>query len=167
MLWVQVNGQWLHSFRLSTHNKESGQRGGQVPWNYQWHRTYRVSTSRFGCGQTANSLRTPLGLHRIVTKVGGGYPLGTVLKGRRPIGLTWQGLSAATIAHRLLWLEGMEPGKNRGGNVDSYARYIYLHGVGDETTLGRPASCGCVHLAARDLLPLYHRSPIGTLVWID
>jgi hypothetical protein len=111
-------------------------------------------------------MKTPLGLHRIAKKVGAGFPVGTVFKGRQPIGLTWQGLPEATIAHRLLWLEGLELGKNRGGNVDSFARYIYLHGVGNETTLGQPASCGCVHLAARDLLPLYHRLPVGTLVWI-
>jgi lipoprotein-anchoring transpeptidase ErfK/SrfK len=134
--------------------------------NYQWSRNLRVSTSRFGVGQEANSRKTPLGLHRIARKAGGGFPVGTVFRGRKPIGLTWQGFPGAAIAHRILWLEGLEPGKNRGGRVDSFARYIYLHGVGDETTLGQPASCGCVHLAARDLLPLYHRLPVGTLVWI-
>jgi hypothetical protein len=135
-------------------------------WDYHGHRTYRVSTSRYGIGQVANSLKTPLGLHRIAKKMGGGFPIGTVFKGRQPIGLIWHGLPEATIAHRILWLAGLEPGKNRGGNVDSFARHIYLHGLGDETSLGRPASCGCAHLAARDLLPLYHRLPVGTLVWI-
>ena len=51
--------------------------------------------------------------------------------------------------------------------MDSHARYIYIHGTGDETTLGRPASCGCVHLAAHDLIPLFDRLPSGTLVWIE
>jgi lipoprotein-anchoring transpeptidase ErfK/SrfK len=46
-------------------------------------------------------------------------------------------------------------------------RYIYLHGTGDETTLGRPATCGCTHLADRDLVPLFDRVPVGTLVWIS
>ena len=82
------------------------------------------------------------------------------------MGFTWQGQPDAAIAHRILWLEGLEPGFNRGGDRDSFARYIYIHGVGDETTLGRPTSRGCVHLAATDLLPLFDLLPVGTLVWI-
>jgi hypothetical protein len=134
--------------------------------DYEFRRRYVISTSRFGIGRRMNSNQTPLGLHRIARKVGGGHPIGTVFKSRQPVGLTWQGQPAGGIAHRILWLEGLEPGFNRGGNVDTFARYIYLHGYGDELTLGRPQSCGCVHLAAADLLPLYDRLPIGTLVWI-
>jgi hypothetical protein len=113
-----------------------------------------------------NSNCTPLGLHRVAVKVGGGLPTGTVFKHRQPIGLTWQGLTSATIAHRILWLDGLEPGWNRGGDVDTFRRYIYIHGFADETTLGRPQSHGCVHLAAKDLIPLYDRVAIGSLVWI-
>jgi hypothetical protein len=126
----------------------------------------RASTSRFGIGQTQDSNKTPLGLHRIARKIGAGLPQGTVFRGRVPVGFTWQGLPDATIAHRIFWLEGMEPGFNRGGNVDSFRRYIYIHGFGDETTLGRPASHGCIHLAAADLIPLHDWLPAGTLVWI-
>ncbi|HHY85557.1 MAG TPA: L,D-transpeptidase [Verrucomicrobia bacterium] len=135
--------------------------------HYTHVRTYRCSTSRFGVGQQAGSNRTPLGLHRIAEKIGGGWPPGTVFKARQPVGFTWAGLPNATITTRILWLEGLEPGFNRGGDVDSHARYIYIHGTGDETTLGRPASCGCVHLAAHDLIPLFDRLPSGTLVWIE
>ena len=126
----------------------------------------RASTSRFGIGQIENSNQTPLGLHRIAQKIGAGFPQGTVFKGRQPVGFTWQGLPQASIAHRIFWLEGLEPGFNRGGNVDSFKRYIYIHGFGDETTLGRPASHGCIHLAAADLIPLHDWLPIGALVWI-
>src|SRR5688572_8632510 len=63
---------------------------------------YRVSSSRFGIGQTMDSNCTPLGLHRIAEKVGGGYPPGTVFRSRRAVGFTWQGLAAATIVHRIL-----------------------------------------------------------------
>jgi lipoprotein-anchoring transpeptidase ErfK/SrfK len=76
-------------------------------------------------------------------------------------------LPDATIVHRIFWLEGLEPGFNRGGAVDSFQRYIYIHGFADETTLGRPASHGCIHLSAADLIPLYDWLPEGTLVWID
>jgi hypothetical protein len=130
-------------------------------------RVYRCSTSRFGIGQEEGSYRTPLGLHRVVEKIGGGWPAGTVFKGRQPVGYTWQGMPDAKITTRILWLEGLEPGFNRGGNVDSHARYIYLHGTGDQTSLGRPASCGCIHLADADLIPLFDRLPGGTLVWIS
>ena len=112
------------------------------------------------------SNRTPLGLHRVARKVGGGQPIGTVFKARRPIGLTWAGMADAPIVHRILWLEGLEPGLNRGEQVDSFRRCIYIHGFGDETTLGRPTSIGCIHLAAADLMPLFERLPEGTLVWI-
>jgi lipoprotein-anchoring transpeptidase ErfK/SrfK len=109
---------------------------------------------------------TPRGLHRIAKKIGGGWPVGTTFTGRKVTGFTWQGKPTATITTRILWLEGLEPGFNRGGNVDSHSRYIYIHGTGNETTLGRPDSHGCVHVAAADLIPLYDLIPEGTLVWI-
>jgi hypothetical protein len=134
---------------------------------YGFRRTFLISTSRFGIGQVEGSNGTPLGLHRIAEKIGGGHPIGTVFKARRPVGFTWQGMPDGAIAHRVLWLEGVEPGLNRGGNVDSFRRYVYIHGCGDETTLGRPMSRGCIHLAAADLMPLYEMAPAGTLVWIS
>ena len=133
---------------------------------YRFVKKFRCSTSRFGIGQTEGTNCTPLGLHRIVEKIGGGWPVGTVFKGRQPIGYTWKGLPLAKITTRIFWLEGLEPGFNRGGNVDSHSRYIYIHGTGDEPSLGRPASYGCIHLAANDLIPLFDKLPSGTLVWI-
>ena len=133
---------------------------------YHTFKTFRCSTSRFGVGQDQGSNRTPLGLHRVAEKTGGGRPVGTVFKSRQAVGFTWQGLPKATITTRILWLEGLEPGFNRGGGVDSRARYIYIHGTGDESGLGRPASCGCIHLGADDLMPLFDGIPAGTLVWI-
>jgi L,D-transpeptidase YbiS len=140
---------------------------GKTFHDYQIRRSLRASTSRFGTGQQAGSRQTPLGLHRVAEKIGAGYPIGTVFASRQPAGFTWQGQSDAPIAHRILRLEGLEPGFNRGGQVDSHSRYIYIHGVGDESNLGRPASKGCIHLAAADLLPLFDLLPAGSLVWID
>lgn len=133
---------------------------------YTQTRCFQISTSRKGLGQVEGSNQTPLGLHRIARKYGAGEPIGTVFRSRQPVGLLWNGEPDAPICHRILWLEGLEPGWNRGGNVDTFRRYIYIHGCGDETTLGRPASIGCVHVAAADLLPLFDRTPVGTLVWI-
>ncbi|MHC1763033.1 MAG: L,D-transpeptidase family protein [Verrucomicrobiia bacterium] len=157
VLTVSVSSQEMRLFEV---------RPGAQRRTVFFRRQYRVSTSRFGTGQQSGSNRTPLGLHRVAEKIGGGYPAGTVFESRRAVGFTWQGKPGAPIAHRILWLEGLEPGFNRGGNVDSHARYIYIHGLGDEPTLGRPASRGCIHMAGADLMPLFDRLPTGTLVWI-
>ena len=133
---------------------------------YELMKTLVCSTSRHGIGQVAGSNRTPLGLHRIAEKHGGDQPAGTIFRDRLPVGNLANGMVPGAITQRILWLDGLEPGFNRGGNVDTYSRYIYIHGTGDEATLGRPASGGCVHLAAADLIPLYAAVPVGTLVWI-
>jgi len=126
------------------------------------------STSRFGIGQMEGSNCTPLGLHRIAEKIGAGEPAGTVFKSRQVIGHTSQSEFAdAKITTRILWLEGLEPGFNRGGIVDSHARYIYIHGTADQSSIGKPTSCGCIHLANADLIPLFDLLPTGTLVWIS
>ncbi|MCD6339418.1 MAG: L,D-transpeptidase [Verrucomicrobia bacterium] len=134
--------------------------------DYCWAGACLVSSSRFGVGQEEGSFRTPLGLHRVASVHGLGLPPGAVLKGRRLTGYVWQGCPQAPIAHRVLWLEGLEPGRNRGGACDSRRRLIYLHGLGEEPTLGRPHSRGCIHLAGKDLIPLADRAGPDTLVWI-
>src|SRR5580692_335610 len=125
------------------------------------------STSLFGIGQTEGSNQTPLGLHRIAEKIGDGVPAGTVFKSRKVIGHVSQPEFAdAKITTRILWLEGLEPGFNRGGNVDAHGRYIYIHGTADQASIGKPASCGCIHLADSDIIPLFDLLPSGTLVLI-
>ena len=128
---------------------------------------FRCSTSRFGIGQTEGSNCTPLGLHRIAEKIGDGEPAGTVFKGRKVTGhVSELGVAAAKITTRILWLEGLEPGFNQGGSVDTHSRYVYIHGTGDQDSIGRPESHGCIHLADPDLIALFNRLPSGTLVWI-
>ena len=134
---------------------------------YACVKKFRCSTSRFGIGQLEGSNCTPLGLHCIGEKIGEGVPAGTVFKSREVVGHTSQPeLANAKITTRIMWLEGLEPGFNRDGSVDSHRRYIYIHGTGDQTTIGQPSSCGCVHLADADLVWLFDRLPLGTLVWI-
>jgi len=135
--------------------------------DYKLFKKYTCSTSRFGIGEVAGSNMTPRGLHRIAEKIGDGCPVGTVFKERQIVGYTSEGYPNAMITTRIMWLEGLDPGFNRGGNVDSHDRYIYIHGTGDESTIGHPASHGCVHLAAKDLVPLYEKLPSGTLIWIS
>ncbi len=131
-------------------------------------KNFHCSTSRFGIGQVEGSNRTPLGLHRIAEKIGAGEPAGTVFKARTVVGHTSQPEFAdAKITTRILWLAGLEPDFNCGGNVDSHHRYIYIHGTADQKTIGKPASLGCIHLTDADLIPLFDLLPSGTLVWIQ
>jgi L,D-transpeptidase catalytic domain len=137
----------------------------------EFAKKFPCSTSRFGIGQMEGSNRTPLGLHRIAEKTGAGERAGTVFKARKVVGHTSQPEFAdAKITTRILWLEGLEPGLNKGFNggvnVDSHARYIYIHGTADQNSIGKPASHGCIHLADADLIPLFDLLPSGTLVWI-
>jgi hypothetical protein len=154
-LVVNITEQTVSLFEYSS---ASWRLGGKFP----------CSTSRFGIGQVEGSNCTPLGLHRVAEKIGAGERAGTVFKGRKNIGHTSQPEFAdAKITTRILWLEGLEPGFNRGGNVDSHSRYIYIHGTADQASIGKPASCGCIHLADVDLIPLFDLLPTGTLVLIS
>ena len=136
--------------------------------DFKFLRSFPCSTSSFGIGQILNSKCTPLGLHRIAEKIGANERAGTVFKARKIIGHTSQPEFAdAKITTRILWLEGLEPGFNRGGQVDSHDRYIYIHGTADQTSIGRPATHGCIHLADSDLIPLFDLLAVGTLVWIS
>jgi hypothetical protein len=129
---------------------------------------FPCSSSRFGIGEIKDSNCTPRGLHRIAEKIGGGQPAGTVFKERQIVGHTSQPeFAAAKITTRIMWLEGLEPGFNQGGNVDTHERYIYIHGTGDQASIGEPASHGCIHLADADLISLFELLPSGMLVWIS
>ena len=133
---------------------------------------FPVSTSSVGAGSAAGSNRTPLGVHRIASKFGQGAPLGTIFKARRSTG------RIATIYHdstdvaddlvttRILWLKGLEPGRNEGQGIDSYKRYIYIHGTNEEGRIGRPASHGCVRMKNEDVITLFDGVETGTLVHI-
>ena len=107
-----------------------------------------VSTARNGIGGEENSFRTPPGWHRIHARIGDGAEPGTVFVSREPTGETWRGevRDDDLILTRILTLDGLEPGVNRGPGCDSLSRYIYLHGTNQEDALGRPLSHGCIRL---------------------
>lgn len=134
--------------------------------------TYTVSTSRFGLGSRAGSNKTPLGRHAVAQKFGAGEPLGAVFEGRRPTGRVAEVLGPGVdveedlITTRILWLDGLEPGLNRGPGIDSKSRYIYIHGTNEEGLLGRPASHGCIRMSNRDVRELFATIPVGTSVTI-
>jgi lipoprotein-anchoring transpeptidase ErfK/SrfK len=128
-----------------------------------------VSTSKFGVGSQRDSFRTPPGLHRIAEKIGAGMPLDTVFKGRKPVpqpATLHPPPTADLIMSRILWLDGCEPGLNRGGDVDSHDRYIYIHGTVHEDRIGTPDSHGCVRMRNADVAALFDLVEPGTPVII-
>jgi lipoprotein-anchoring transpeptidase ErfK/SrfK len=70
------------------------------------------------------------------------------------------------ITTRILWLEGLEIGTNKGEGIDSFNRYIYIHGTSEEGRLGTLASHGCIRMKNKDVIDLYSKVAIGTLVLI-
>lgn len=132
-------------------------------------KSYQCSTAANGAGNIIDSGMTPLGWHRIGEKIGGELLMGAVLKDRQWTGEIWtEGRTSYKdlILSRILWLEGLEDGKNRGGNVDTQNRYIYIHGTNHTDALGRPVSAGCIRLDPQDVIDLYKRVDVGTCVLI-
>jgi len=129
---------------------------------------YPVSTAAAGIGGTENSMRTPPGWHAIHARIGDGAASGTVFESRKPTGASWRGepLDADLILTRILTLEGLEDGVNRGPGHDSLERYIYIHGTNHEESLGHPASHGCVRMANADVIDLFARVRAGDPVVI-
>lgn len=131
-----------------------------------------VSTARNGAGERNGSGCTPRGLHQVRVKVGAGLPLAAVLRGRRWTGEVWssqlheQYPGRDWILTRILWLSGLEPGRNRMGEVDTFRRYIYLHGTPDTEPMGEPLSHGCIRLRNTDMLALFDRVPLNCKVRI-
>ena len=133
---------------------------------------YPVSTSRHGIGNQADSHKTPLGVHRIAEKIGNECGFGEIIKARVPTGKLADIIAEPRsgecdlITTRVLWLEGLEPGVNRGPSVDSYERYIYIHGTPEEGLIGQPASIGCIRMKNADVIELFNAVDEGTLVQI-
>jgi hypothetical protein len=136
-------------------------------------KSYIISTSKRPPSNIADSLGTPRGLHEIAERIGAGQPPGMVFRGRIPTGKHYSELddtgpdSASLVTTRILWLKGMEPGVNLGDGVDSYKRYIYIHGTQHEDQIGRPLSGGCVLMRNADIVELYDGVRTGDLVWIE
>jgi hypothetical protein len=134
-------------------------------------RAYVISTSRRAPSNVTGSMGTPLGLHAIAEKIGRGQPLGMVFKGRVPTGRNSSEFSKAEqenslITTRILRLRGLEPGVNMGGDVDSFNRYIYIHGTNREDRLGTPQSLGCILMGDLEVAELFEGAHTGDMVWI-
>jgi lipoprotein-anchoring transpeptidase ErfK/SrfK len=133
---------------------------------------YSVSTAKNGLGEKNGSFCTPRGRHIVRAKIGAGQPENTVFVRRRPTGEIWSRELHAKypgrdwMLTRLLWLSGLEPGKNRLGDVDTMRRYIYIHGSPDTAEMGRPGSIGCIRMRNRDIIELFDLVPPYTPIEI-
>ncbi|MBD3347377.1 MAG: L,D-transpeptidase family protein [Chitinivibrionales bacterium] len=132
-------------------------------------REYYVSTSRYGVGNRVGSNQTPRGIHRIKEKYGHGAPKGRIFRSREDTGEDWREslTDDNCILSRILWLEGLEEGVNRGPGIDTYDRYIYIHGTNNEQLVGTPNSHGCINMKNDDVIDLFELVGEGTIVIID
>ena len=140
-MWVSVDDQ---TFRLI--------KNGRVVWQAP------CSTAENGVGAVENSYQTPPGWHAVARKIGEDAPWGQVFRARVPTSEIWRpgmDLGEDLVLTRVLELEGLEPGKNRGGNVDSRRRHIYVHGTNGEDQIGQPVSHGCIRLLNDDVIALF------------
>lgn len=131
-----------------------------------------VATAKNGPGEQKGSECTPCGWHQVRAKIGEGAATGEVFVSRRSTGevytpeLRQQFPERDWILTRILWLSGLEPGKNRLRDVDSMRRYIYIHGCPDDDLVGSPASHGCVRMRNADVIALFDRVKPGVRVLI-
>jgi len=134
--------------------------------------TFIISSSENGTGSKSGSNKTPIGLHKIKEKIGHETPIYGRMIGRKFYGeiakIYYDKTRSKTddITSRILWLEGIEDGLNKGFSIDSYKRYIYIHGTSEEGLLGIPSSHGCIRMGNKEVIELYDIIKIGTLVLI-
>ena len=134
--------------------------------------SFSISSSALGIRNQMKSFQTPLGEHIVAEKIGEDLPLGAVLKGRKwtkevivPIKDVID-IPEDVITSRILWLDGVEQGINKGGDVDSKERFIYIHGTAEEGLIGKPASLGCIRMKNKDVIKLFNRVKENTKVLI-
>lgn len=124
-------------------------------------KVYKVSTSKHGAGSVEGSEMTPVGLHKVNGKYGEGVPENGILKHKRYTGTTATieyrpvPINEDIITTRIITIDGLEKGINKGGKLDSYNRRIYIHGTAEEGLIGEPASHGCVRLKNKDIMDLF------------
>ena len=132
-----------------------------------------VSTALNGPGEQQGSGCTPRGWHEIRALIGRDLPINTVFEARRPTGEIYSQSSAKRdpgrdwILTRILWLSGLELGKNRLGQRDTFRRYIYIHGTPDTEPMGVPLSHGCIRVNNADLLTLFKQCFFKMRVFIN
>jgi len=133
------------------------------------NKSFPISTAANGLGNRFDSHKTPTGIHRIKQKIGGDAPAEMIFEAREPTGRICKNTDNQEkdeITSRIMWLDGLEPGFNKGGEYDSFSRYIYIHGTSDERRIGKPVSHGCIRMTNKDVIELYDSALVNDLVLI-
>tara|TARA_Y100000741_G_scaffold214519_1_gene163436 strand:+ start:297 stop:863 length:567 start_codon:yes stop_codon:yes gene_type:complete len=134
--------------------------------------SYPISSSKFGEGSIENSFKTPLGMHVIKRKIGDEAILNSIFVARANTNKLAEIIKIDFdsdddhVTSRILWLDGKEKGVNSGKGIDSFQRYIYIHGTHEEGLIGKKASHGCIRMFNRDVVSLYEYVEEGTKVYI-
>ena len=140
--------------------------------NMEIVRSYPISSSKYGEGSTQNSFKTPLGNHVIKEMIGNNAIKNTIFTSRintkRQAEIIHDEAKSDNdyVTTRIMWLDGQEEGKNKGKGVDSYQRYIYIHGTHEEGLIGQKASHGCIRMFNSDVIELFNDVKKGTKVFI-
>ena len=140
--------------------------------NMEIVRSYPISSSKYGEGSTQNSFKTPLGNHVIKEMIGNNAIKNTIFTSRintkRQAEIIHDEAKSDNdyVTTRIMWLDGQEEGKNKGKGVDSYQRYIYIHGTHEEGLIGQKASHGCIRMFNSDVIELFNDVKKGTKVYI-
>jgi lipoprotein-anchoring transpeptidase ErfK/SrfK len=121
-------------------------------------RSYPISTSKLGIGDRHGSFKTPLGVMIIIEKIGAGMPANTSFKGRIPCNRAY---GRDGIVARILRLHGLE---DQNKNVKS--RNLYIHGTPFVADIGRAASYGCIRMKPADIIDIFDKVNVGTIVEI-
>lgn len=135
--------------------------------------TYTVSTGKNGMGELEDSGCTPRGMHQVYDIIGKEMPENSVFVAREWTGEVYTEALYESfpgrdwILTRIIRLDGIEVGVNKGGNVDTLSRFIYIHGTPDKTKLGLPGSKGCIRMRNRDIIKLADWVVVGTTVLIE
>lgn len=134
--------------------------------------SYLISTGINGVGERINSECTPRGWHQCHSILGLDSAINSVFVAREWTGEVYTEELAAQypdrdwILTRIIRLDGLEPGRNKGGEVDSLSRFIYIHGTPDSTRLGKPGSHGCIRMKNNEIIELAYWATTDTLVYI-
>lgn len=137
---------------------------------------YPLSTGVNGFGCVNDSLKTPVGLFKIVQKVGQDcLPFqiiganGCQYSNGQPV-ISKKNVGTAYVVTRKLVIDGLEK-ENTGlgcdnGNRNTIYRGIYIHGTNKENSMGQQRSHGCIRMLNDDVITLYDFVKNGTYVYV-
>ena len=121
---------------------------------------YPISTSKNGLGELKGSECTPRGWHQVHSVIGQDKPMYAVFVGREWTGECYSPLLRKQfpkrdwILSRIIRLDGLESGFNKGDEVDTLSRYIYIHGAPEPLLKNKPLSHGCIRMRNQDIVNL-------------